>query len=81
MILAVLNQKGGVGKITTAVTLAVGLAREGKDTLLIELDTQGNVSDWLRLESGEKLRWLLTPEMKIHFIQVVLHSSLSLQTI
>ena len=61
--LALLNQKGGVGKTTTAVTLASGLARLGCRVLLIDLDTQGNVADRLGLSHGDELSRLLSPEL------------------
>jgi len=58
-ILAVLNQKGGVGKTTTAVTLAHGAALRGIRTLLVDLDSQGNVADSLGLPgAGDLYRWL-----------------------
>lgn len=58
-ILSVLNQKGGVGKTTTAVTLAHGAALRGIRTLLVDLDSQGNVADSLGMTgTGDLYSWL-----------------------
>ena len=48
---AVLSQKGGVGKTTLAVNLASALAREGAGVLLVDLDPQGAASRWVAAET------------------------------
>ena len=62
-VIAIANQKGGVGKTTTTSNLVIGLARQGKNVLLIDADAQGSLTASLGIQEPDKLEITLATIM------------------
>ena len=58
-VIAIANQKGGVGKTTTTVNLGIGLARKGKRVVLIDADPQGSMTVSLGIDEPDKIEYSL----------------------
>lgn len=72
IIIALANQKGGVGKTTTAVTLSSGFALKNKRTLLIDLDPQGHIAFSFGVDKKPSLyQWLVLEEPLDSLVETV----------
>lgn len=78
--LAILNQKGGTGKTTTAVNLAAGLAERGFETLLIDTDAQGNVGASLGVKGERSLYHVLVEGQDVAEVAVPVRGHLDVVT-
>jgi chromosome partitioning protein len=71
-VIAFSNQKGGVGKTTSAINVGAALARQGKRVILVDLDSQGNMTQGLGVENPDfTINGLLFHQQPVHAYSVI----------
>lgn len=65
-IISLVNQKGGVGKTTLSINIASYFAKKGHDTLIIDADPQGSVSQWQNIVNNKTIDVIHHPEATLH---------------
>ena len=73
-VIAVSNQKGGVGKTVSCVNLGIGLAQEGKKVLMIDADPQGSLTISLGYEEPDEMEYSLATLM-MNIVNCLLYTS------
>jgi chromosome partitioning protein len=76
--LAIFNHKGGTGKTTTSVSIAAGLAAQGKKVLLVDTDSQGNVAVSLNVNSDKSLYHVLVMGLPVKSVCQTVRENLDL---